>query len=107
LPPIPTRSWRRRSNRGTARFEQERDALTPLVDRFELFNRHDSFGWVARERLPCVPSGDFHRHEHLETWKTLVPCRKDESALVAHLRSPATVHMTRFTTQDARRRLAA
>jgi hypothetical protein len=76
------------ATRGTAAFAARRDELTPLVDRFELFNRHTLFGWVAAAGLPAVATGDFHRPEHLRTWKTLLPCVKDESAVVAYLRSP-------------------
>jgi 3',5'-nucleoside bisphosphate phosphatase len=60
-----------------------------LVHRFELFNRNELFDWVARERLPAVATGDFHRLEHLATWKTLLPCPKREEAVVAYLRSAA------------------
>ena len=60
-----------------------------LVHRFELFNRNELFDWVARERLPAVATGDFHRVEHLATWKTLLPCPKREEAVVAYLRSAA------------------
>ncbi|MDQ3066391.1 MAG: PHP domain-containing protein [Actinomycetota bacterium] len=38
----------------TRLFWQEREALTELVDRFELVNRHQAFAWVAEERLPAV-----------------------------------------------------
>jgi predicted metal-dependent phosphoesterase TrpH len=96
-----------RSSRGTARFAEDRCVLAPAVDRFELFNRHDCFGWVAAERLPFVATGDFHHHEHLATWKTLVPCEKDERALVDYLRSPAPVHVTRFEPERAAPALAA
>jgi hypothetical protein len=58
------------------------------VDRFELFNRHELFGWVAEERLPAVATGDFHTSEHLHTWKTLLPCAKEEAAVIDYLRSP-------------------
>ena len=50
------------------------DSLAPLVDRYELVNRRDVFPWVAEAGLPAVASGDFHRLEHLATWKTLLPC---------------------------------
>ena len=73
--------------RATRRFWSDFDALAPLVDRWELVNRHDVFGWVAERRLPAVATGDFHRPEHLATWKTLLPCRKDERAVVRHLRA--------------------
>jgi predicted metal-dependent phosphoesterase TrpH len=95
------------SSRGTGRFAEDWRDLAPAVDRFELFNRHDCFGWVAAERLPFVAAGDFHRHEHLATWKTLIPCEKDERALVDYLRSPAPVHLTRFEPERAAPALAA
>ena len=96
-----------RSPRGTGRFAEDWRELAPQVDRFELFNRHDCFGWVAAERLPFVAAGDFHRLEHLSTWKTLVPCEKDERALVDYLRAPAPVHVTRFEPERVAPALAA
>jgi hypothetical protein len=65
------------------------------VDRFELVNRHEVFDWVARARLPVVASGDFHRLEHLATWKTLLPCAPEEEAIVHYLRSRRPVDLTR------------
>jgi hypothetical protein len=61
--------------------------LDGVVDRFELINRRQTFGWVAETGLRGVASGDFHRLEHLRSWKTLLPCRKDERAVVGYLRS--------------------
>ena len=43
-------------------------------------------GWVAERGLPAVANGDFHRPEHLHGWKTLLPCAKDEAAVVEYLR---------------------
>jgi hypothetical protein len=37
--------------------------------------------------LLVVATGDFHRPEHLSTWKTLLPCAKEEEAVVEYLRS--------------------
>ncbi len=75
--------------RATARFAADWQALAPLVDRWELINRRDVFGWVARAGLPAVASGDAHLPEHLATWKTMIACPKDPAAVVAHLRSTA------------------
>ena len=66
------------------------------VDRFELVNRHEVFGWVADARLPAVATGDFHRPEHLASWKTLLPCAKAEASVVGYLRSPAPAYLVRF-----------
>jgi predicted metal-dependent phosphoesterase TrpH len=75
------------TSRTTARWSEEPEWAAEVVDRFELCNRHDFFAWVARERLPVVANGDFHRPEHLATWKTLVPAEKTEEAVVDYLRS--------------------
>ena len=75
------------SLRSTCRWAAEREESARLVDRFELFNRHELFGWVAEERFPAVATGDFHVQEHLHTWKTLLPCGKEEAAVIDYLRS--------------------
>jgi hypothetical protein len=73
--------------RTTRWFWRNRDRIGDLVDRWEIVNRGQTFGWIAELGLPPIASGDFHRREHLETWKTFVPCRKSERDLVAYLRS--------------------
>jgi hypothetical protein len=82
--------------RATLRFAREWRRFAPLVDRWELFNRYDLFGWVAERGLPAVASGDFHRPEHLYGWKTLLPCAKDEAAVVEYLRSTRPAFLTRI-----------
>jgi predicted metal-dependent phosphoesterase TrpH len=61
------------TSRTTASYAEEPEWAAEAVDRFEVCNRHDFFAWVARARLPVVATGDFHRPEHLATWKTLLP----------------------------------
>jgi hypothetical protein len=82
-----------RAGRGTTRFAVEPGWATSMVDRFELVNRHDFFPWVAEARLPVVATGDFHLHQHLSTWKTALPCPKDEAEIVAFLRSSRPAHL--------------
>jgi predicted metal-dependent phosphoesterase TrpH len=82
-----------RAGRGTTRFACEPAWATSMVDRFELVNRHDFFPWVAEARLPVVATGDFHRHQHLATWKTALPCAKDEEEVIAYLRSGRPAHL--------------
>jgi hypothetical protein len=73
--------------RATQRFARDCRVVSGLVDRWELFNRFELFGWVAEHDLAVVATGDFHRPEHLFGWKTLLPCTKDEEAVVSYLRS--------------------
>jgi len=75
------------SSRGTGAFAASPSTWAPLVDRFELFNRDTLFAWVAGARLPAVACGDFHEPDHLATWKTMLPCAKDERSVLAYLRS--------------------
>jgi hypothetical protein len=82
-----------RSPRGTARWAAAGLALADLVDRYELVNRRDVFPWVAEAGLSGVASGDFHRTEHLHTWKTLVPCGRTEQDVVDYLRSGRPVYL--------------
>jgi hypothetical protein len=74
-------------SRGTRLFWRRWRELDGLVDRFELFNRTQVFGWVADESLPAIATGDFHRLENLAGWKTFLPCAKDEETVIAYLRS--------------------
>jgi hypothetical protein len=37
--------------------------------------------------LPGIATGDFHQIEHLRTWKTLLPCVKEQEAVIDYLRS--------------------
>lgn len=83
------------ATRATAAFGA-RPELAELVDRFELFNRHTLFAWVASAGHATVASGDFHRLEHLATWKTLLPCQKDEPSVVAYLRSARPAYLVRL-----------
>jgi hypothetical protein len=82
--------------RATLRVWRELDAFRPLVHRFELFNRFEVFSWVAGARLPVVATGDTHTVQQLWSWKTLVPCRKDERAVVEYLRSAGRVYLAPF-----------
>ena len=83
----------------TARWAYEWRSLRTLVDRFELANRADIFAWVAGAGLPAVASGDFHRPEHLATWKTVLPCVQTETAVVAYLRSQLPAFLTDWQAQ--------
>jgi predicted metal-dependent phosphoesterase TrpH len=82
--------------RSTRRFWREWQMLGGVIDRFELFNQREVFGWVASAGLPAVASGDFHRSEHLSSWKTLIPCEKSEHAVVSYLRSGRPAYITRL-----------
>jgi predicted metal-dependent phosphoesterase TrpH len=90
--------------RPTRRFHSEHQTLRGLVHRYELFNRNETFAWVAEERLPPVATGDFHRADHVASWKTLLRCERDEQAVVACLRSQARVYLTPYAVDERMQR---
>jgi 3',5'-nucleoside bisphosphate phosphatase len=85
----------------TRRFWREWRRFAPLLDRVELFNQANLYGWVASQHVPVVASGDFHRLEHLFSWKTLLPCLQTERAVVDYLRSPAPAHLLPIRAETA------
>jgi predicted metal-dependent phosphoesterase TrpH len=87
----------------TRRFWREWNRFAPLVDRVELFNQTNLYSWVASQHVRVVASGDFHRPEHLSSWKTLLPCLRHERAVVDYLRSPAPAHLLPFRAETASR----
>jgi predicted metal-dependent phosphoesterase TrpH len=89
------------SHRRTGAFASDPARWAPLVDRFELFNRDTLFAWVAAARLPAVACGDAHVAAHLATWKTLLPCAKDERAVVDYLCSPRPAFLARLEREQA------
>jgi predicted metal-dependent phosphoesterase TrpH len=84
-------------HRATRRFTLEFEAFHSVVDRWELFNRREVFSWVAERGLPAIASGDFHHVRHLSSWKTLLPCEQDETAVVDFLRSDRRAYMLPFS----------
>jgi len=79
----------------TSRGKEVVKELRSLAHRFELINRHRVFAWVASSGLPAVANGDFHVPEHVDTWKTLLPCARTREAVVGFLRSEAPAALTR------------
>ena len=90
-----------RASRATERFAAEPGWTSRMVDRTELFNRWERFSAVGR--VPVVANGDFHRPEHLSSWKTLLPCQQREQDIVAFLRSTRAARLApvRRLPQDA------
>jgi hypothetical protein len=91
--PVPLRT--------TRRFWREWETLSPLVHRAELFNGSDVYSWVAGCGVAPLGTGDVHRREQVSSWKTLVPCAKDEDALVAYLCSREPAYLVPFRAEPA------
>lgn len=91
--------------RTTRFFTRNWERLHGLVDRYELVNRAQTFGWVASAGLPGIATGDFHRLEHLVTWKTLLPCERTERGVVGYLRSNGRAYVVPWNLRERRGRI--
>lgn len=78
-----------------------RTELAHLVDLWEVATRWDLFPPVARARMPFIGNSDFHREEHLFAWKTLLPSRKNETAIFRTLKAGRGLGVTRLTALEA------
>lgn len=97
----PRSTWR-----GTEGWAADDRGLRRLAHRFELFNRHEVFTWVAEAKLPAVATGDFHRTEHFGTWKTLLPCEPHAAAVVEYLCSARPTYLARVEAASVEPRAA-
>jgi len=73
-----------------------RSEVADLVDLWEVATRWDLFPPVARARLPYIGNSDFHKEEHLYAWKTLLPCEKNERAVLRALEEGHRLAVTRL-----------
>ena len=73
-----------------------RSEVAQLVDLWELACRWDLVPPVARARLRYIGNSDFHREEHLYAWKTLVPSRANEMAVLRTLKQGSGLAVTRL-----------
>jgi hypothetical protein len=67
----------------------------------ELTNGKELFAWIADAHFPFVATGDFHEPHDLASWKTFIPCRRSERAVLAHLRSRAPVYVMPYAPDHA------
>lgn len=73
-----------------------RAQLADLIDRWEVACRWDVFPGVSRARFASMGNSDFHKEEHLYAWKTLLPCEKDERAILDMLRDGQALAVTQL-----------
>lgn len=78
-----------------------RTEVAGLIDLWEIACRWDLFPQVGRARLPYVGNSDFHQPAHLWAWKTLLPCAKSESEVLATLRRGTGLAVTRLEPRPA------
>jgi processive 1,2-diacylglycerol beta-glucosyltransferase len=69
------------------------DTFAPLIDAWEIANRNEIFTPVGLRRLPYLANSDFHKPKHIYSWKTLLHCAKEASAIKECIRHNRHVSM--------------
>ena len=83
------------ASRLTQRWAYESE-LRALAHRFEALQSEPSCSAGSRTAdSPAWPPATSIALEHLHGWKTLLPCTKDEAAVIDYLRSPRPVYLAR------------
>jgi len=86
----------------TLYFWNHRQKFAPCFDAWEVANRTDLFSVVSLSNYPILANGDFHKANHLYSWKTLLPCRKNVEAVKECIRDNRGVAITMFRNGTAR-----
>jgi len=86
----------RRVEIGTCYLWDHRKRLAELVDVWEAANRDDLFSVTRLKHYPYVANSDFHKPKHLYSWKTLLRCEKNWSAIARTLRENTDVALTLY-----------
>jgi predicted metal-dependent phosphoesterase TrpH len=92
----PHHRMKRRVEIGTRYLWDHRKRLADLVDVWEAANRDDLFSVTSLKHYPYVANSDFHKPEHLYSWKTLLRCEKTWDAIARTLRSNVDVALTLY-----------
>ena len=86
----------RRVEIGTCYLWDHRKRLADLVDVWEAANRDDLFSVTSLKHYPYVANSDFHKPKHLYSWKTLLRCEKNWTAIARTLRENTDVALTLY-----------
>jgi len=86
----------RRVEIGTCYLWDHRKRLAELVDVWEAANRDDLFSVTSLKHYPYVANSDFHKPKHLYSWKTLLRCEKNWTAIARTLRENTDVALTLY-----------
>jgi len=75
---------------------ENHEQFAPLIDAWEIANRHNIFDCVGMKRLPFLGSSDFHKPKHIYSWKTLLYCEKDAESIKECVRRNEHVSITLY-----------
>lgn len=75
---------------------KNRERYAKYIDAWEVANRDDVFSVVGLKKYPYIANSDFHKARHIYSWKTLLNCEKDTSAVKNCIRDNRGVAITLF-----------
>jgi UDP-N-acetylglucosamine:LPS N-acetylglucosamine transferase len=75
---------------------ENHEQFAPLIDAWEIANRHNIFDCVGMKRLPFLGNSDFHKPKHIYSWKTLLYCEKNAEAIKECVRRNEHVSITLY-----------
>ncbi|MDB6109529.1 MAG: UDP-N-acetylglucosamine:LPS N-acetylglucosamine transferase, partial [Pedosphaera sp.] len=75
---------------------ENQEKFAPLIDAWEIANRHNIFDCVGMKRLPFLANSDFHKPKHIYSWKTLLYCEKDPESIKECVRRNEHVSITLY-----------
>jgi hypothetical protein len=85
-----------KTDRDTLFLWNNRDKYSRYIDAWEIANRDDVFNVVSLKKYPYRANSDFHKPRHLYSWKTLLNCEKETSAIKQCIKHNRGVAMTLF-----------
>ena len=83
-------------SRDTLFLWNNREKYAKYIDAWEVANRDDVFNVISLKKYPYVANSDFHKARHLYSWKTLLNCEKDTSAVKQCIKHNKGVAITLF-----------
>jgi predicted metal-dependent phosphoesterase TrpH len=84
------------TDRDTLYLWNNRDKYARYIDAWEIANRDDVFNVISLKKYPYIANSDFHKPRHLYSWKTLLNCEKETTAIKECIRHNKGVAMTLF-----------
>ncbi len=82
--------------RNTLYLWRNREKYAKYIDAWEIANRDDVFNVVSLKKYPYIANSDFHKPRHLYSWKTLLNCEKNISAVKNCIKHNKGVAITLF-----------
>ena len=75
---------------------ENHEKFAPLIDAWEIANRHNIFDCVGMQRLPFLANSDIHNTKHIYSWKTLLYGEKDAESIKECVRKNDHVSITLY-----------